>query len=133
MNFLLDTNICIYLMKNRPSSVARRLESLRVGDVAISSITLAELEHGIGVDPAVAPRRKEQLEKLLSFIPALDFDAVAAHCYGKLRAEAIHLGRNRFDTLIAAQAISLKLTLVTNNLRAFSGIDDLVLENWAEE
>ena len=132
MNFLLDTNICIYLMKHRSASVARHIESLRVGDVAISAITLAELEHGIGSDPGIAPKRREQLEKLLAFIPALDFDDAAARSYGELRSRAIHLGRNRFDTLIAAHAISRKLVLVTNNTKDFSDIDALVLENWVE-
>lgn len=137
MRYLLDTNICIYLMQESPRSVRLRFESLRIGDVGMSTITLAELERGIGqgsgADPKIARRRREQLDRLLAFIPAEAFDAAAARSYGELRAKSAAAGRNRFDTLIAAHALSRRLVLVTNNERDFAGIEGLGVENWVEE
>lgn len=78
MKYLLDTNICIYLMKEQPPSVAKRFARLQVGDVGISSITLAELEHGVDAIPELAAIRRTQLEALVKVIPALPFDYPAA-------------------------------------------------------
>jgi len=128
--YLLDTNICIYLMKHHPESVAKRFESLLVGDVAISSITLAELEHGVFLDPAMQIVRQNALNRLLDLLLVLDFDKHAARAYGKLRSQKIQLGRHRFDVLIAAHAIALRIVLVTNNIKDFKGIPGLALENW---
>lgn len=130
MKYLLDTNICIYLMKNHPPSVAKKLSVLRVGDVVISTITLAELEQGIAGPPELMAARRNQLDLLLRLLPALPFDQKAATAYGNIRKNANHLGRNRFDCLIAAQALASNLTLVTNNLPDFQGIEELNLENW---
>ena len=128
--YLLDTNICIYLMKNRPEAVAKRFESLAVGDVAISSITLAELEHGVEQDHALQPARQNALNRLLELLVVLDFDRLAARAYGKLRSGKIHLGRHRFDVLIAAHAVAAGAVWVTNNTKDFKGIAGLVVENW---
>ncbi|MGD9941271.1 MAG: type II toxin-antitoxin system VapC family toxin [Clostridia bacterium] len=132
MKYLLDTNICIYLMKEQPPSVAERFSRLQVGDVGISSITMAELEHGAGADPELAASRRAQLKALAKVIPSLPFDDDAARDYGLIRNGSKQLGRNRFDTLIAAQALARQLILVTNNLADFSGIPGLALENWIE-
>jgi tRNA(fMet)-specific endonuclease VapC len=128
--YLLDTNICIYLMKHRPETVARRFDRLATGDVAISSITLAELEHGVESDPALQPGRHHALKGLLELLVVLDFGKQEAKAYGKLRARKIHLGRHRFDVLIAAHAIAAGAILVTNNTKDFKGIDGLAVENW---
>jgi tRNA(fMet)-specific endonuclease VapC len=128
--YLLDTNICIYLMKHRPEAVAKRFEVLDASEVAISSITLAELEHGVEQDHALQPARRNALNRLIELLPVLDFDRQAARAYGKLRSGKIHLGRHRFDVLIAAQAIAADAVLVTNNAKNFKGIDGLVVENW---
>jgi tRNA(fMet)-specific endonuclease VapC len=128
--YLLDTNICIYLMKHRPETVAKRFDSLAVGDVAISSITLAELEHGVELDHVLQPARQNALNRLLELLLVLDFDRLAARAYGKLRTGKIHLGRHRFDVLIAAHAIAAGAVLVTNNTRDFKGIEGLAVENW---
>jgi len=132
VKYLLDTNICIYLMKNQPFSVASKFASLSVGDVGISAITLAELEQGIGKDAEIAISRRNQLSALLKLIPSIPFDDAAAKSYGIIRNQGAQLGRNRFDTLIAAQALAGKLILVTNNSIDFAGIKDLVIENWVE-
>ena len=128
--FLLDTNICIYLFKHHPLVVAQKFESLNFGDAVISSITLAELEHGVESDPRMQPVRRYALNRLLESLPVLDFDQKAARAYGKLRSRGEHLRRHRFDTLIAAHAISVPAVLVTNNLKDFKGITGLLAENW---
>jgi tRNA(fMet)-specific endonuclease VapC len=128
--YILDTNICIYLMKHQPPAVAKKFESLAVGDVAISSITLAELEHGVEQDPELKAVRGNALSRLLELLLVLDFDKHAAKSYGKLRSGKINLGRHRFDVLIAAHAIATDAILVTNNLKDFIGIRGLIVENW---
>jgi tRNA(fMet)-specific endonuclease VapC len=128
--YLLDTNICIYLMQHHPEAVAKRFERLAVGDVAISSITLAELEHGVEQDRALQPARQNALNRLIELLTVLDFDRLAARAYGKLRSGKVHLGRHRFDVLIAAHAIAAGAVLVTNNTKDFKGIPGLVVENW---
>lgn len=128
--FLLDTNICIYLFNHHPAEVAKRFDSLSYGDAVISSITLAELEHGVLRDFALRNARRHSLDGLLDMLPVLDFDRKAARAYGKLRAVGSNLGRHRFDTLIAAHAISAPAILVTNNLKDFKGIAGLRAENW---
>lgn len=130
MRYILDTNICIYLMKRQPPEVRRRFEALRVGDVFISAITLAELELGADADPTLASSRRRQLDAFLRLVPALPFDAAAARQYGRIRNARKALGRNRFDTLIAAQAMASGRVLVTNNEADFSDIEGLSIENW---
>jgi tRNA(fMet)-specific endonuclease VapC len=128
--YLLDTNICIYLMQHHPEAVAKRFQSLAVGDVVISSITLAELEHGVEQDRALQPARQNAFDRLIELLTVLDFDRQAARAYGKLRSGKIHFGRHRFDVLIAAHAIAAGAVLVTNNTKDFKGIAGLVVENW---
>jgi len=132
VKYFLDTNICIYLFRHQPPSVARRFAELKVGDVVISSVTLAELEHGVEQDPHLAASRRKALDALLELIPVLDFDRRAARAYGRLRANSKHLGRHRFDTLIAAHAIAAGAVLVTNNAADFKGIRGLEIVNWVE-
>ena len=132
MRFLLDTNICIYLMKEESPAVARRFAALRVGDVGMSVITLAELRHGVEAHPARRKQNEKALGALLADIPAVSFDAGAAAAYGVLRAASKDRTRDALDRLIAAHAISAGLTLVTNNFADFEGYPGLRLENWVE-
>lgn len=131
MKYLLDTNICIYIIRQHPPQVINRLKSCRIGDFAISSITLAELEYG-----AVKSSRPEQnREALLSFVSPLEilpFDDHAALHYGEIRVGLERSGQTigAMDLLIAAQARSIPLTLVTNNAREFERVPRLLLENW---
>ena len=133
MNYLLDTNICIYLIKRKPDSVFKRLSKIPLGDVGISTITLAELNYGA--------RKSSNVEKNLSalnqfLIPfeVFNFDEKATIEYGKIRSQLERQGTpiGPLDTLIAAHAISLGFTLVTNNVREFSRIESLSVENWVE-
>jgi len=131
MNVMLDTNICIYLIKHVPSALIERFEAFPVGDIGISVITLAELEYG--ASKSTHPRRN--LEALEQFIVPLDvalFDRQAAVAYGRIRAVLEKKGRpiGAMELLIAAQALSLGVRLVTNNEREFRRVPGLRVENW---
>lgn len=130
MQYLLDTNICIYLMREQPPAVAERFATLRRGDVGLSVITLAELRYGVEMNTANRKRNERALDALLAEIPAVPFDAPAAGVYGVIRAAVRDRKRDALDRLIAAHAISAGLTLVTNNLADFQDYPGLRLENW---
>jgi tRNA(fMet)-specific endonuclease VapC len=128
--FLLDTNICIYIINQRPQAVFDRFVGLRMGDVAISSITGAELMFGI--EKSGSMRNRDALEKFLAPLEILPFDEAAMRAYGGLRASLARHGTpiGALDPLIGAHALSLGLTLVSNNLREFERVPGLRLENW---
>ena len=132
MNFLLDTNICIYIIKQKPPEVLQKFKAYQVGDIGISSITVAELE--FGVQKSQFPEKNQQaLAQFLLPLTIVDFDFAAATVYGKIRATLEKQGTpiGSLDTLIAAHALSLQLTLITNNIKEFSRVTDLKLDNWA--
>ncbi|MBF2035497.1 MAG: type II toxin-antitoxin system VapC family toxin [Leptolyngbyaceae cyanobacterium T60_A2020_046] len=134
MKYMLDTNICIYLMKHQPPSVGRRFAECRQGDVVISAITLAELEYGVWVSREETQNQNRQaLDALVEMIPPVPFDRPAAAAYAEVRAAALDRRRDALDKLIASHAKSLNLTLVTNNLDDFRVYPDIVLENWVED
>lgn len=131
MRFLLDTDMCIYLIKRKPEQALARLQSLRISDVGISSITLSELEYGV----AKSSQPEQNKMALLEFVAPLEiasYDEEAAAEYGRVRAylEAQGTPIGPLDTLIAAQALALGCVLVTNNQREFSRVPDLLIENW---
>lgn len=131
MNFLIDTNICIYIMNNQPVEVIQRFKHFDVGDLGVSSITVSELQYGV----AKSQQQKENQQRLNEFLvpfAVLPYDALAAKHYGELRA---HLEKNGdligpLDMLIAAHALSRELVLVSNNGREFERVPDLKVENW---
>lgn len=127
--YMLDTNICIYLMKRQPIEVAQRFERLRVGDVVISAITYAELEYGVTLSSDQARDRKA-LQRLIELIAVAPFDAAAGVAYGPIRQATRERKRDALDKLIAAQAIAMDVTLVTNNERDFAPYPGLKIENW---
>ena len=129
--YMLDTNICIYIIKKRPAGVLKKFESLSLGDVAISSITLAELYYGI-MKSSNPKKNQEALDKFLIPLEILEFDYNATIEYGKIRADLEKKGTpiGPLDTLIASHVKSLNLTLVTNNEKEFARIPDLKIENW---
>ncbi len=131
MRFLLDTNICIYLINRKPRSVIERLRSRQPYDVAISTITIAELEYGISRSNSPDRNRIALLEFLIPF-SILDFDQLAAVNYGSIRCSLETEGRpiGPMDLLLAAQAKSRDLILVTNNEREFDRVTGLKVENW---
>jgi tRNA(fMet)-specific endonuclease VapC len=127
--FMLDTNMCIYLMKNQPESVAKRFAQCYVGDVIISVITYAELEYGVKVS-ANSARERRNLAGLIEDIPVAPFDVDAAKAYGPIRQATRERQRDQLDKLIAAHAVSLNVTLVTNKERDFEIYPGLKIENW---
>ncbi|NCW79123.1 MAG: type II toxin-antitoxin system VapC family toxin [Oxalobacteraceae bacterium] len=128
--FMLDTNICIYLMKHQPPQVRARFAECFVGDVVISAITLAELEFGIACSGESQARNQAALDALLEDLLVAPFEARAARAYGPLRAANRERNKDALDKLIASHALSLGVTLVTNNEADFRGFSGLVVENW---
>ena len=130
--YMLDTNICIYLMKNQPAAVARRFAQCYVGDVIISAITLAELEYGAMVSVSKT-KQQRHLKALTELILVEPFGADAARAYGPIRHATRERKSDQLDKLIAAHARSLGVVLVTNNLKDFAAYPGVRLENWLEE
>jgi tRNA(fMet)-specific endonuclease VapC len=130
MRYLLDTNTCITIINRRPPQVFVRFEGLRYGEVGVSSITGAEL--AFGVAQSGSARNRQALEKFLAPLELLPFDADAMHAYGPLRAELQRRGQpiGALDMLIAAHALALGATLVTNHLDEFRRVPGLVCDNW---
>lgn len=131
--YMLDTNICIYLMKHHPPEVAERFAQCYVGDVVISAITQAELEYGVACSGEQISRNRAALDAFLQEVPAMPFEGAAAQAYGPVRLATRERKRDALDKLIAAHAVALGVTLVTNNLADFAGYPGLVLENWVAE
>jgi len=133
MRYMLGTNICIYAIKHKPEKVFQRLQALDPEDVCVSSVTYAELVHGVEKSAAVEKNRLALLT-LLANIEILDFDINAADCYGKIRADLEKKGTpiGPLDMMIAGHAQSLGYTVVTNNVKEFSRVKNLKIENWAE-
>jgi tRNA(fMet)-specific endonuclease VapC len=133
MQYLRDTNICIYIIKRKPQQVLKKFESFSLGEIGISSITLAKLEFGINKSPN-RERNKEALNQFIIPLEILTFDYNAAIEYGKIRSELENKGTpiGPLDTLIGAHALSLNVTLVTNNEREFKRINNLKVENWID-
>ena len=127
--YMLDTNICIYLMKHQPPQVRARFAECFVGDVVISAITLAELEFGVARSGDAQAHNQALLDSLLQDILVAPFEADAARAYGPLRAAHRERNRDALDKLIASHAMSLGVTLVTNNEADFLGLTGLAVEN----
>ena len=131
MKYMLDTNVCIHIMKNKPLSVMERFRQHESSDVCISSITYAELCHGIDKS-----RNRDQnrlaVSVFLAGIQIIPGDARAAIQFGSLctRLELAGTPIGVMDTLIASHALSLGLTVVTNNTREFSRVPGLPVEDW---
>jgi tRNA(fMet)-specific endonuclease VapC len=134
LRYLLDTNICIYIAKNRPDAVLKRFQKLSIGEVAMSVITHGELCYG-----ACQSRHREDAQKTLSdlasMIPVLPISSQVGERYGGVRSELEHSGRliGNNDLWIAAHALALGVTLVTNNAREFARVPGLEVENWVEK
>ena len=131
MKYMLDTNVCIHIMKNKPLSVMHRFRQHRAEDVCISSITYAELSYGINKG-----QHREQnqlaLSTFLAGIQILPFDSLAAVSFGRLRMDLESVGKpiGVMDMMIASHALSQGLTIVTNNTREFERVPGLTVEDW---
>lgn len=131
VRYLLDTNICIYVINARPPKVLARFMEHEIDGLGISAISASELHWG--VRKSGSARNLATLEKFLSPLVVLDYDLRAAQRYGELRVLLEKRGTpiGPLDQQIAAHALALNVTLVTNNLREFKRVPDLPLENWA--
>jgi tRNA(fMet)-specific endonuclease VapC len=133
MKFMLDTNICIYIIKQKPTSVLERFLRSEISQIGISTITLSELSYGV----TKSSRPQQNQIALMQFIAPLEilpYDDLAAQHYGNLRARLEIQGRTigSLDMLIAAHALSIACTLVTNNEKEFCRIPHLKIDNWAK-
>ena len=133
MRYMLDTNICIYAIKHKPQKVFLKLQEVNPEDVCVSSITYAELVHGVEKSAAVEKNRLA-LSMLFANIEILNFDVDAANCYGKIRADLEKKGTpiGSLDMMIAGHTMSKGYIVVTNNVKEFSRVPNLKIENWAE-
>ena len=130
--YLLDTNICIYAMKNTYSRLTQKLFQIPPSDVFVSSITLGELEYGC-TKSKWGQRSRDIMHLFLSAYTILPFDSNDATLWGSLRADLAAKGFpiGPYDIQLAAQSISKKLILVTHNTREFERVSNIVLEDWA--
>lgn len=133
MKVMLDTNICIYIIKRNPSSVVEKLVALPSDEVGLSVVTVCELRFG-AAKSAHPERNHSALDKFLSPFEIALFDEPASRTYGVIRSSLERQGEpiGPLDTLIAAHAVSLNARLVTNNAKEFQRVAGLKLENWAE-
>jgi tRNA(fMet)-specific endonuclease VapC len=131
--YLLDSNICIYIINNRPEKVVQRIKEYNPPEIKLSSISLAELEYGV----SKSEKREKNRQALINFASAfdiVDFNDEDAEIYGLIRADLEKNGQviGPYDMQIAAQAITRNLVLVTSNVKEFSRIKKLKIENWVE-
>ncbi|MDJ1182190.1 type II toxin-antitoxin system tRNA(fMet)-specific endonuclease VapC [Roseofilum casamattae] len=131
MKILLDTDICVYTINRRDPKLLERLQSYSVGEVGISAITYAELRFGVE-NSARREENSDRLERFLLPLEILPFDEAAGVCYGRLRTELKRAGSivGNNDLLIASHALSLNLAIAANNLREFSRVPNLQVEQW---
>jgi tRNA(fMet)-specific endonuclease VapC len=132
MVLLLDTDVCIHLIRERPPTILERFDEYAVGDIGISAITLAELEYGVSKSSKPAKNR-QALDQFIAPLRVSDFDRAATAAYGKLRATLDRKGQmiGGMDLLIAAHALSLNVRLVTHNVREFARVPGLRVETWS--
>jgi tRNA(fMet)-specific endonuclease VapC len=128
---LLDTNVCIHIIRRQPQAVLRRFENYGIGEVGVSSVTVAELRYG--AEKSARPEQNlEALGRFLLPLEVLAFGGETAAAYGRVRAALEWAGTpiGPLDTLIAAHAVSVSVTLVTNNTREFGRVQGLEVEDW---
>ena len=132
LKYLLDTNIVIYTMKNRPQQIRRSFKAQQ-GRMGISSVTLGELVFGAEHSQQVE-RNLADIEALTARLEVLPFDEAAAYHFGQIRAELYRMGRpiGPYDMMIAGHARACGLKLVTNNTNEFKRVQGLIIENWSD-
>jgi len=133
MRYLIDTNICIYIMNKRPKKIIEKFKKVEPGEIGISTITVSELQYGVSKSRD-RTKNQNRLGEFLTPLEILNYDEEAAGAYGDIRFQLVKHGRpiGPLDLLIAAQAASRDLILVTNNDKEFKRIKKLKVENWAK-
>lgn len=128
---MLDTNICIYIIKNRPQQVKEKFKNFSIGDLSISTITVSELIYGAFKSQQI-DRNLKAIESFLMPFEIVNYDYQASIEYGKIRASLEKQGRviGNMDMQIAGHALVLNLILVTNNTKEFGRVEGLELDNW---
>lgn len=128
---MLDTNICIYIIKNKPKSVKERFREFEIGELCISTITISELMYG-AFRSEHTEKNLKAIESFLIPFEIVDYDFIASVEYGKIRAYLEKKGQviGNMDMQIAGHALALNLVLVTNNIREFERVVGLGLDNW---
>jgi len=128
---MLDTNICIYIIKNKPQSVKKKFQEFNIGQLCISTITVSELIYGAYKSPFVEKNLKA-IESFLMPFEIVDYDYMASVEYGKIRANLERRGSiiGNMDMQIAGHALALDMILVTNNTKEFERVEGLTLDNW---
>ena len=131
--YLLDTNICIYIMNHRPMEIIQKFKRFDIGDIGVSTITVSELQYGA----AKSKKTKLNLQRVEEFLTPLEillYDLNAAKCYGEVRQNLEKRGEmiGPLDMLIAAHALSNDIILVTNNEKEFQRVNNLKIENWTK-
>ncbi len=133
MKYMLDTNICIYVIKQKPQNVIRRFRQAKISEIGVSSITLSELEYGV-MKSAKPEQNRMALAQFIAPIEIPAYDDAAAQHYGEIRADLERQGKpiGSLDMLIAAHALSLNSLLITNNETEFKRVSNLKIENWTK-
>ena len=133
IKYMLDTNICIYIIKQKPKNVIERFRQAQVSEIGVSSTTLSELEYGV-MKSAKSEQNKLALVQFIAPIEISAYDDVAAQHYGKIRAHLERQGTpiGSLYMLIAAHALSQNSVLITNNESEFKRVSNLKIENWAK-
>ena len=128
---MLDTNICIYIIKNKPQSVKERFREFEIGELCISTITVSELMYG-AYKSEHTEKNLKAIESFLLPFEIVDYDFRASMEYGKIRAYLEKKGKviGNMDMQIAGHAFALDLVLVTNNTKEFERVEGLALDNW---
>lgn len=129
--YLLDTNVCIEIARGRYPGIQKRMATLSYGQIAICSIVWAELELGAHLSPKGYDRARNQIQ-IFSLLPQWPFDRASAECYALIRTDLQRQGQliGDHDMQIAAIALVQELILVTHNVREFSRVSQLQLEDW---
>ncbi len=133
IKYIIDTNVCIYIMNKRPIEVIHKFKQFDVGEICVSTITVSELQYGV----AKSKNRRlneQRVEEFLSPLEILPYDEIATAVYGDIRLELEKSGEpiGPLDLLIAAQALSRNLVLITNNEKEFRRVHNLKVENWTK-
>jgi len=133
MKYLIDTNICIYIMNKRPVEVIKKFKQFELGEIGISTITVSELQYGVAKS-TYREKNQQRLEEFIAPLEILTYDEMAARAYGDIRFQLEKYGQpiGPLDLLIAAHALSQDLVLITNNDMEFKRIKNLKVENWTK-
>jgi len=133
MKYLIDTNICIYMMNKRPAEIIKKFKQFELGEIGISIITVSELQYGVAKS-TYRKKNEVRLEEFLAPFEILTYDQTAAKVYGDIRFQLEKRGQpiGPLDLLIAAHAVSQDMVLITNNEKEFKRIKKLKIENWTK-